>query len=214
MDLELFEEIKQILHDNNNLNNIANLFYKLKPKKYIFQKGLWYYLNKNNEWTMMEFHDNCELMNDITPTIYGILHKFRELSHEYDELIFNFINTLSPNSLLKRITYSLQTLYQNFENDSIVIDNEINDGEYVLEVVKFITENNRLITKNGSFEHIGYMKKYFKTKDDAYQYYNYHNTHLRGLNAHNTNMSDWDPNSKLLYIVRRNYGIHATVQPF
>ena len=87
MDLELFEEIKQILHDNNNLNNIANLFYKLKPKKYIFQKGLWYYLNKNNEWTMMEFHDNCELMNDITPTIYGILHKFRELSHEYDELI-------------------------------------------------------------------------------------------------------------------------------
>ena len=37
---------------------------------------------------------------------------------------------------------------------------------------------------------------------------------MRSLNAHNTYMSDWDPNTKLLYIVRDDYHINMTVDCF
>ena len=37
---------------------------------------------------------------------------------------------------------------------------------------------------------------------------------MRSLNAHNTYKSDWDPNSKLLYIVRKDYLINATIDCF
>jgi hypothetical protein len=37
---------------------------------------------------------------------------------------------------------------------------------------------------------------------------------MRSLNAHNTYESDWDPNTKLLYIVREDYDINATIDCF
>ena len=37
---------------------------------------------------------------------------------------------------------------------------------------------------------------------------------MRSLNAHNTYESDWDPNTKLFYIVRENYFINATIDCF
>jgi hypothetical protein len=37
---------------------------------------------------------------------------------------------------------------------------------------------------------------------------------MRSLNAHNTYKSDWDPNTKLLYIVREDYDINATIDCF
>ena len=37
---------------------------------------------------------------------------------------------------------------------------------------------------------------------------------MRSLNAHNTYISDWDPNTKLLYIVRDDYLINATIDCF
>ena len=88
---------------------------------------------------------------------------------------------------------------------------------YVLEVLEYITEkegDNGWLAQGGKFKHIGYMKGYFKTKKDAVSYYDRHNPHMRSLNAHNTYQSDWDPNTKLLYIVRKDHDIIATIDCF
>jgi len=58
------------------------------------------------------------------------------------------------------------------------------------------------------------MKGEFKTKKDAVSYYDRHNPHMRSLNAHNTYCSDWDLNTKLLYIVRDDYLINAIIDYF
>ena len=80
---------------------------------------------------------------------------------------------------------------------------------YVLEVVKFTPDK-----KDGKREHVGYMQKIFETPVDACLYYNTHNTHLRKLNAQNTWRSDWDPKTNLMYIVRKDYLLTATIPPF
>ena len=90
-------------------------------------------------------------------------------------------------------------------------------AKYVLEVLEFITEkegDNGWLAQGGGIKHIGYMKGKFKTKKDAISYYDRHNPHMRSLNAHNTYCSDWDPNTKLLYIVRDDYLINATIDCF
>ena len=114
-----------------------------------------------------------------------------------------------------------------------------NSGSWVLEVVKFITdpevawvkaqlykieginfgnlnhtpeEQENHSKKMGQFKHIGYMRITFKTKKKACAYYNMHNPHLRPLNANNNYSSDWDPETKLLYIVRKNYNICSEVE--
>ena len=89
---------------------------------------------------------------------------------------------------------------------------------YVLEVIKFITlteGENGWINSSGAVNlHIGYMKSSFKTKEAAVLYYDTHNPHMRSLNAHNTYKSGCDPTTKLLYIVRDDYLIFATVDKF
>ena len=81
-------------------------------------------------------------------------------------------------------------------------------AKYVLEVLEFITEDKKI-------KHIGYMKGKFKTKKDAVSYYDRHNPHMRSLNGDDNNyISDWDPNTKLLYIVRDDYLINATIDCF
>jgi hypothetical protein len=88
---------------------------------------------------------------------------------------------------------------------------------YVLEVLEFITEkegDNGWLAQGGKHKHIGYMKGHFKTKNDAVSYYDRHNPHMRSLNAHNEYISDYDPKTFLLYIVRKDYGIYATIDSF
>jgi hypothetical protein len=88
---------------------------------------------------------------------------------------------------------------------------------YVLEVLEFITEKdgpNGWLAQGGKIKHIGYMKGKFQTKEDAVRYYNRYNPHMRPINAYNTYISDWDPNTKLLYIVRDDYGINASIDCF
>lgn len=88
---------------------------------------------------------------------------------------------------------------------------------YVLEVCEFITDEDGpdgWLAQGGKIKHIGYMKGHFKTKKDAVSYYDRHNPHMRSLNAHNTYKSDWDPNTKLIYIVRKDYLINATIDCF
>jgi len=85
-------------------------------------------------------------------------------------------------------------------------------AKYVLEVVKYhINENDKL----PELIHIGYMKGKFKTKEDAVSYYDRHNPHMRSLNDDDNNYrSDWDPDTRLLYIVRDDYLINATIDCF
>lgn len=85
---------------------------------------------------------------------------------------------------------------------------------YVLEVVRFITDRGEWEAKGGKFEHVGYMRAVFRTKEAAAAYYDRHNPNRRKLNAHNTWKSDWDPETHLLYIVRENHGLNDTVAPF
>jgi len=88
---------------------------------------------------------------------------------------------------------------------------------YVLEVVEFITEKcgeEGWFKLCGKYKHIGYMKAKFKTKKDAVSYYDRHNPHMRSLNTDKKYKSDWDPNTKLLYIVRDDYFINSTIDCF
>ena len=85
-------------------------------------------------------------------------------------------------------------------------------GFFVLEVLKFVSEREGRYNK--TLEHIGYMNMKFKTKKECISYYDEHNPHMRSLNAHETYMSDWDPNTTLVYIVRDDYSIMATIPPF
>tara|TARA_Y100000389_G_C17470604_1_gene530239 strand:+ start:5304 stop:5645 length:342 start_codon:yes stop_codon:yes gene_type:complete len=90
-------------------------------------------------------------------------------------------------------------------------------AKYVLEVCEFIIEkegDNGWLAQGGEIKHIGYMKGKFKTKKDAVSYYDRHNPHMRSLNAHYTYISDWDPNTKLLFIVRDDYHINMTIDCF
>lgn len=85
---------------------------------------------------------------------------------------------------------------------------------YVLEVVRFIIDEDEWMAKGSKLEHVGYMRAYFRTKDNAASYYDRHNPHMRGLNAHNTWCSDWDPTTHLKYIVRKNHCLVQTIAPF
>jgi hypothetical protein len=90
-------------------------------------------------------------------------------------------------------------------------------NRYVLEVIKFNTEKegvNGWLNKCSKMEHVGYMKSKFKTKANACSYYNKHHPHMRKLNAHKTYQSDWDLDTKLLYIVRKDYGLYDSIHPF
>ena len=85
---------------------------------------------------------------------------------------------------------------------------------FVLEVVRFIQDRDEWMAKGGKQEHVGYMRAHFRTKKDAASYYDRHNPHMRGLNAHNTWASDWDPNTSLMYIVREDKDLNHTISPF
>ena len=63
--------------------------------------------------------------------------------------------------------------------------------------------------------HVGYMNATFRTRNDAAAYYDgHHNGRMRPLNAHGTWESDWDPDTRLKYIVRKDYMLARTVPPF
>jgi len=90
-------------------------------------------------------------------------------------------------------------------------------AKYVLEVLQFMTEregDGGWLAQGGKIKHMGYMKGKFKTKKDAVSYYDRHNPHMRSLNAHGSYKSDWDPKTKLLYIVRDDYLINGTINCF
>ncbi len=86
---------------------------------------------------------------------------------------------------------------------------------YILEVQRFDSDGHITHPEwNGKFEHIGYMNILFRTKKEASDYYDNFNTHMRSLNAHNSWYSDWDPNTRLRYVVRNYSGEYLKISPF
>ena len=86
---------------------------------------------------------------------------------------------------------------------------------YILEVQKFNVHGHIQHPEwNGKCEHVGYMNKIFNTRQEACDYYDKFNPHMRSLNAHHTWRSDWDPKTNLLYIVRDRFIEYLTIPPF
>lgn len=79
--------------------------------------------------------------------------------------------------------------------------------QYILEVVKYLPETS--VDDRGCIifsKHEGYMSKIFKTPKDADKYYKIYNPHMRSIMAHEGLCSDWDPDTHLMYIIRRYHG--------
>lgn len=86
---------------------------------------------------------------------------------------------------------------------------------YILEVQKFYTDGHSKHPEwNGKKEHIGYMNKIFETKKEASDYYYLHNPHMRPINSENNWCSDWDSETKLLYVIRNYTGEFLKIAPF
>ena len=111
---------------------------------------------------------------------------------------FNYDDDLPDDINLK---YKLINELKNNSDES-----ENNNKIYVLEVCKF--KNTEIV------EHVGYMQAKFRKKEHACSYYDRHNPHMRTLNGDGTFRSDWDPKTKLFYIVREDYDLNDYVPPF
>lgn len=86
---------------------------------------------------------------------------------------------------------------------------------YILEVQQFYTDGHRTHPEwNGKKEHIGYLNKIFKTKQEASDYYKIHNQHLRSISSQHNWSSDWDPETNLLYVIRKYTGEFLKISPF
>ena len=84
---------------------------------------------------------------------------------------------------------------------------------YVIEVLKLLKndEGEDPIQIDGSMKHLGYMKQYFRTIDEACIYFNTHNAGcLNPLSKYNymTEIND------LVYIIREDYGMVTTINGF
>ena len=64
------------------------------------------------------------------------------------------------------------------------------------------------------FEHVGYMRAHFSCPEDANEYYAIHNPRMRQITAFGSIFSDWDPDTKLRYVIRRNDRCKMTIAPF
>lgn len=86
---------------------------------------------------------------------------------------------------------------------------------YILEVQQFFINGHITHPEwNGKKEHIGYINKIFNTKQEACEYYHIHNQHLRAINSAHNWCSDCDPETKLLYIIRKHTGEFLKIPPF
>jgi hypothetical protein len=79
---------------------------------------------------------------------------------------------------------------------------------FVLQVVEF--KGGEKLTNR----HVGYMNIIFRTKKEACQYYDRRNPNMRKINYHGTYKSDWDPETRLFYVVCANHGYELTIDTF
>lgn len=86
---------------------------------------------------------------------------------------------------------------------------------YILEVQQFFINGRTTHPEwNGKKEHIGYINKIFNTKQEASDYYYIHNRHMRVINSESDWCSDWDPETNLLYVIRKYTGEFLKILPF
>jgi hypothetical protein len=86
---------------------------------------------------------------------------------------------------------------------------------YILEVQQYISDGHNTHPEwRGKKQHIGYMNKIFTTKKEAGDYYHLHNPHMRIVTSEYGWCSDWDPDTKLVYVVRKYTGEFLHVSPF
>lgn len=86
---------------------------------------------------------------------------------------------------------------------------------WCLEVVRFLTDPDEWRDAGGKLVHVGYMDAAFRTRKDAAAYYDRHHAgRMRALNAYGTWESDWDPDTRLKYIVRKDHMVALTVPSF
>jgi len=86
---------------------------------------------------------------------------------------------------------------------------------YILEVQRFDIEGHITHPEwNGKKEHIGYINKLFRTKQEASDYYIQNNPHMRHITSEHSWKSDWDPQTKLLYVVRTYTGEYLKIPHF
>jgi len=76
---------------------------------------------------------------------------------------------------------------------------------YIFEVQKFI---------RGKRKHIGFMNKVFNSKQEAGLYYDTFNPHMRQFTHNTTWRSDWDPDTKLMFVVRKKFTQKLTIPSF
>ena len=77
-------------------------------------------------------------------------------------------------------------------------------GKYTLEVIHY--------DEIEKYTHRGYMMVKFRSRKNACSYYKRHNPHMREM-IHG--MSDWDPVTRLAYVIREDYFIiKPTIPPF
>ena len=86
---------------------------------------------------------------------------------------------------------------------------------YILEVQRYdVYGKIEYPSYNGYCQHIGYMNKIFNTQEEAGDYYNRFNPHMRKINAFEHWRSNWDPESCLMYIVRKHFYEYLKIPAF
>ena len=73
----VFEKTKAMVFDGTQAE-VSKFFYRLKPDSYIFQNGIWYYLNSNNIWKVMHPYEYSKIGNDLYNTICCELKELKE----------------------------------------------------------------------------------------------------------------------------------------
>ena len=93
---------------------------------------------------------------------------------------------------------------------------------YMFEVQKYLETQE--VYKNfeetghfGDYQHVGYMNVVFRSIQSALLYYAKYNKHMREIQLFERQdalYSDWDPETKLRYVIRPYIGEVQTIEPF
>ena len=86
---------------------------------------------------------------------------------------------------------------------------------FILEVQKFnYGWNNDYLEVLPKSEKIGYINKVFETRQQASDYYNKFNPHMRPLNKYKTWRSKCDPKTRLMYVIKERSNEFLTLPAF
>lgn len=105
---------------------VSIYFKKQKPNNYIYKKGEWYVLLKNNLWHQMYKNENSKLINDITETIKGDLIELKNNLKPEDELLKLIPSVSKKLGTSKFVSGVIDYLREKYRNDSIEFDTKSN----------------------------------------------------------------------------------------